>query len=63
MIVKVKEPIAFPYIAELAFRGWKDACRDNAALKKGLNIKGGNVVYQGVAEAFSISKNKVEELV
>lgn len=41
-----------PYVVELANKGWKEACRQNEALKKGLNIIDGNVVYQGVAQAF-----------
>lgn len=43
-----------PYALQLANKGWKQALRDNAALKKGLNIAEGQVTYPGVAEAFSL---------
>jgi alanine dehydrogenase len=44
----------FPYALQLANKGWKQALRDNAALRKGLNIVDGHVTYPGVAEAFSL---------
>lgn len=44
----------FPYILELADKGWKKACLDNYELLKGLNIINGEVVYRGVAEAFDL---------
>ncbi|MEO5912188.1 MAG: alanine dehydrogenase [Pelobium sp.] len=44
----------FPYILELADKGWKKACLDNYELLKGLNIISGEVVYRGVAEAFDL---------
>ena len=44
----------FPYALQLANKGWKHALRDNAALRKGLNIVDGQVTYPGVAEAFSL---------
>lgn len=43
-----------PYALQLADKGWKEACRDNAPLAKGLNVVDGKVVYKGVAEAFNI---------
>ncbi len=43
-----------PYALEIAGKGWKQACRENEALKMGLNIVGGKVVYGGVAEAFGL---------
>jgi len=45
----------FPYALLLANKGWKQALRDNAALRKGLNIVEGKVTYPGVAEAFGMS--------
>ena len=42
----------FPYVVQLAEKGWKKACADNAALRKGLNIIKGNIVYSAVNEAF-----------
>ncbi len=49
-----------PYAIQLAEKGWKHACKDNAALKLGLNIINGKVVYQGVAEAFNLKYESVE---
>lgn len=43
-----------PYAIQLAGKGWKQACKDNASLKLGLNVVKGAVVYQGVAEAFDL---------
>lgn len=44
----------FPYILELADKGWKKACLDNYDLLKGLNIIKGEVVYRPVATAFDL---------
>jgi alanine dehydrogenase len=44
----------FPYVLQLATKGWKRALADNAALLKGLNIVDGHVTYPGVAEAFGL---------
>lgn len=44
----------FPYILELAEKGWKKACLDNYELLKGLNIINGEVVYREVANAFDL---------
>src|SRR4051812_16227413 len=43
-----------PYAAKLANKGWKQALRDNGALRKGLNMVDGKVTYPGVAEAFGL---------
>jgi len=42
------------YAIQLADKGWKKACKENAALAKGLNIVNGKVVYKGVADAFNL---------
>jgi alanine dehydrogenase len=44
----------FPYAMQLANKGWKQALKDNPALKKGLNIVDGKVTYPAVAEAFKL---------
>ena len=49
-----------PYAIKLAGNGWKQACKEDASLKKGLNIINGKVVYQGVADAFGLEMNDVE---
>ena len=51
-----------PYVIEVAGKGWKQACKDNEALRKGLNIVDGKIVYEGVAEAFSLPFTSVEIL-
>ncbi|MGI8496154.1 MAG: alanine dehydrogenase [Gemmatimonadaceae bacterium] len=45
----------FPYAMQLANKGWSQALRENPALKKGLNIVNGTVVYAAVAEAFGLT--------
>jgi alanine dehydrogenase len=42
------------YGLKLAKYGWRDACRRDTALRLGLNVVDGKVVYPGVAEAFSM---------
>jgi len=44
----------FPYAMQLANKGWKQALRENPALKKGLNVVNGKVTYAAVAEAFGL---------
>ncbi len=52
----------FPYAMELANKGWQKACQDNSALKLGLNIVRGDVVYKGVSDAFNLPYKPVEEV-
>ncbi len=49
-----------PYAIELADKGWQQACRDNEALRLGLNVINGAIVYDGVAEAFDQPWEHVE---
>lgn len=49
-----------PFAIQLANKGWKNACRENNALKLGLNIIDGHVVYEGVAEAFGLAYVNVD---
>ena len=51
-----------PYAIDLAAKGWKRACKDNPALKLGLNVIGGKVVYEGVAEAFDLPYTPVDQM-
>ena len=44
----------FAYAKRLAKLGWRQACREDAALFLGLNVVEGKVVYPGVAEAFGL---------
>ncbi|MDJ1506695.1 alanine dehydrogenase [Xanthocytophaga agilis] len=43
-----------PYALQLANKGWKKACRENHELQLGLNVINGDVVYNGVAEAWNL---------
>lgn len=51
-----------PYAIQLANKGWKKACADNNELKLGLNVVKGQVVYQGVSEAFGLEYVPVENV-
>ena len=44
----------FPYILQLANKGWRQACKDNLSLFKGLNIVNGSICYSAVAKAFNL---------
>ena len=50
-----------PYAIQLANKGWKKACKENAELKKGLNVIDGKVVYPPVAETFGLDSHDVEK--
>jgi alanine dehydrogenase len=51
-----------PYAIRLANLGWKDACRGDNALKLGLNVVDGKIVYPGVAEAFGLEFTDVNTI-
>jgi len=51
-----------PYALQLAEKGWKKACADNAELKLGLNVVEGKVVYKGVADAFGLPLQTVDSV-
>ena len=42
------------YAVALADKGWRQACHDDEALAKGLNIVEGKVVFKAVADAFGL---------
>jgi len=44
----------FPYVRRLAREGWKAACRADPALRLGLNVIEGKVVYAAVADTFGL---------
>ncbi len=52
-----------PYAIQLADKGWKKACKDSKPLALGLNVIHGKVVYEGVAQAFSLDYHPVEEFI
>jgi alanine dehydrogenase len=52
-----------PYALQLANKGWRQAVRDNVALRKGLNMIDGKVVYPAVADAFGLESTDVEKAI
>ncbi|CAH1002147.1 Alanine dehydrogenase [Neolewinella maritima] len=43
----------FPYLLQIAQKGWERATDENPGLKAGLNVVRGEIVYEEVAEAFA----------
>lgn len=43
-----------PYAVQIANKGWKKACQDNAEIMHGLNVVNGKVTFKAVAEAFNL---------
>ena len=52
-----------PYVQILANKGCIIALRENAALKKGLNIKAGKITHGKVAEAFGLEYHPAELMI
>ncbi|MHB1224302.1 MAG: alanine dehydrogenase [Gemmatimonadaceae bacterium] len=52
-----------PYVLQLAKKGWHGALRDNAALRKGLNMTDGKITYRAVADAFGLPYTDAASLV
>ena len=50
------------FALELANKGWKTACLENEALRKGLNIVEGRVVYKEVADVFDLDYTNILSL-
>ncbi len=48
------------YAIALADKGWKQACKDDNALAKGLNIVEGKVVFKPVADVFNLSFSELK---
>ncbi|MDW5287274.1 alanine dehydrogenase [Formosa sp. PL04] len=44
--------VTLPFVLKLANKGWAQACAEDAALQKGLNIVGGEIVYSEINDAF-----------
>jgi alanine dehydrogenase len=51
-----------PYAIQLANKGWQRACKENKELLLGLNVVKGEVVYQGVSEAWNLPYTNVTEV-
>lgn len=45
----------FPYLLQLADKGWQLALRDNMALRAGMNIAAGQVTCRAVADTFNLT--------
>ena len=52
----------FPYARSLAEEGWREACRNDASLRKGVNAVDGECTYEAVSEAFGLDYRPVEEV-
>ena len=48
------------YVVSLADKGWKQACKDDPALYKGLNVVEGKVTFKGVADAWNLPYEPLE---
>ena len=48
------------YAVALADKGWQQACREDEALRKGLNIVEGKVTFKAVADVFGLPYHEVE---
>ena len=54
--------VTLPYVIALADKGWQKALRDDHALALGLNVQGGHITYQAVAEAFDLPSVSLSEV-
>ncbi len=54
--------VTFPYLQQLANKGWKAALRENPVLAKGANVIGGKVVYAAVAQAHGVEAVPLESV-
>ena len=50
----------FPYVQQLANKGWQRALRDSLPLRHGLNIIDGKISYRAVANAFGLPYSAAE---
>lgn len=48
------------YAVALADKGWRQACKDDEALRKGLNIVDGKVTYKAVADVWNLPYEPIE---
>lgn len=48
-----------PYAIRLANKGWRQACREDAALAQGVNMVDGKVTFPAVAEAWGLEYTKL----
>lgn len=48
------------YAVALADKGWRQACKDDEVLRKGLNIVGGKVTFKAVADVWNLPYEPIE---
>ncbi len=48
------------YAVALADKGWRQACKDDEALYRGLNIVNGKVTFKAVADVWGLKYEPVE---
>lgn len=51
-----------PYALAIADKGWRQACKEREDIRKGLNVVGGKVTFQAVAEAWNLPYTPVEQV-
>ncbi|MDR5708218.1 MAG: alanine dehydrogenase [Armatimonadota bacterium] len=54
--------VTVPYALEIAAKGWQQACREDPALRRGLNVVKGTITHPGVAEAHGLPYAPAEEI-
>lgn len=54
--------VTIPYALQIAGQGWRKACLDSPALRKGLNVVNGLVTYKQVAEAHQMDFTDVQKV-
>ena len=52
-----------PYALQIANKGYKQACLDNAKTEKGVNTLDGQLVYKAVADSQGLPFVNVDELI
>lgn len=51
-----------PYAVAIASKGWREAARENGAIRAGINIACGNITYRSVADAFGLPYTPIESV-
>ncbi len=54
--------VTLPYAVALADKGWREACREDAALAAGLNVHAGSLTNAPVAQAHDLASVTVDEV-
>ena len=50
-----------PFARKIASNGWKEACKSNKGLAKGLNIVDGQIVYKPISSTFNLPHHNLED--